>query len=383
MKLLKRITMIMAFAMIFTLLPAGAEAASHNIGRPSVKTATLNYSTVRISWSGVKGAKGYAVYRSAKAHSHFKKIKTTKKRVFVNRKLRSNSAYYYKVRAFKKVYGRKIYGEYSKTRTGVAGVENVTGFRVMPGGTSEFVLQRWNGKSSQNRYEIWRAQGVSASFKKIKTVKRIDLGSQTCQDGTVAGNTQYSYKIRAVRTVNGKIYYSGFSAVKKATAKNGVGLIRDVSVTSFPTGSGDKVSEIEVTMTSDQYNYSLELTPSKTIHQRTINEELDKGPADILYFNRIGSTGRQLRITQYKIDGGNYMSYAGKIAVKSGSTVTMKLVSDSESFDYWDSGIIVMPCVYDGGTTYGILRLEKKRGLVVDFKKLVDTVSDMAGDFGI
>ena len=73
--------------------------------------------TAKLSWKKVAGADGYEVYRSNAAKGKFKKIATSnsgKSVSYTNKKLSKNKTYYYKVRAYKNVKGKKVYGEYSK-----------------------------------------------------------------------------------------------------------------------------------------------------------------------------------------------------------------------------------------------------------------------------
>ena len=73
--------------------------------------------TAKLSWKKVAGADGYEVYRSNSAKGKYKKIATGKsgKSVsYTSKKLSKNKTYYYKVRAYKNVKGKKVYGSYSK-----------------------------------------------------------------------------------------------------------------------------------------------------------------------------------------------------------------------------------------------------------------------------
>ena len=57
-----------------------------------------------------------ANYRSTKKNKSFKKITTLKKAgkvIYVNKKLKKGKTYYYKVRAYKVVSGKKVYGKFS------------------------------------------------------------------------------------------------------------------------------------------------------------------------------------------------------------------------------------------------------------------------------
>ena len=63
-----------------------------------------------------KNLSGYEVYRSTKKNKSFKKITTLKKAgkvIYVNKKLKKGKTYYYKVRAYKVVSGKKVYGKFS------------------------------------------------------------------------------------------------------------------------------------------------------------------------------------------------------------------------------------------------------------------------------
>lgn len=71
---------------------------------------------MKISWKKQKNASGYEVYRSTKKNKSFKKITTLKKAgkvIYVNKKLKKGKTYYYKVRAYKVVSGKKVYGKFS------------------------------------------------------------------------------------------------------------------------------------------------------------------------------------------------------------------------------------------------------------------------------
>lgn len=71
-----------------------------------------------IKWKKVKGASGYVVYRSTSKKGKYKaikRVKSQKKICFTNTKLKKRT-YYYKVRAYKKVKGKIVYGKYSSVK---------------------------------------------------------------------------------------------------------------------------------------------------------------------------------------------------------------------------------------------------------------------------
>lgn len=74
-------------------------------------------SKVMLTWEPVSGASGYEVYRRA-AGGSWKKVKTIKKGTTTQCQVKAakNKKNLFKIRAYKKVKGSKIYGSFSKTR---------------------------------------------------------------------------------------------------------------------------------------------------------------------------------------------------------------------------------------------------------------------------
>lgn len=69
-----------------------------------------------ITWKRVEGASGYKVYRATKKNGKYKAVKTIKRGKtvkFTNKKLKKEKKYYYKVRAYRTVDKKKVYGGYS------------------------------------------------------------------------------------------------------------------------------------------------------------------------------------------------------------------------------------------------------------------------------
>jgi uncharacterized protein YjdB len=75
---------------------------------------------VKVKWGKVAGADGYVVYRTKKTDGKFKAVATVKNGVtYTSVKLSKGKTYSYKVRAYKLVGNKKVYGPYSD-------VQNVT-----------------------------------------------------------------------------------------------------------------------------------------------------------------------------------------------------------------------------------------------------------------
>ncbi len=83
-----------------------------------VKAKNSKGKKAAVSWKKVSGASGYEVYRSTKKKAGFKKITTIKKNgtvKYTNKKLKKGKTYYYKIKAYRTVNGKKVYASFSNT----------------------------------------------------------------------------------------------------------------------------------------------------------------------------------------------------------------------------------------------------------------------------
>lgn len=91
--------------------------ADNGFKAKSAKQTKLNgKKALKISWTKVKGADGYEVFRSTKKNSGYGTkpyFSTTKTSYTNNKNLKTGKTYYYKVRAYKLVEGQKVYSDWS------------------------------------------------------------------------------------------------------------------------------------------------------------------------------------------------------------------------------------------------------------------------------
>jgi hypothetical protein len=96
-------------------------SAQVTVAKVSLKKAAKKTKTsVKLTWKKVSNATGYEIYRKTGKKGAYKKIKTIKKAgtvSFINKKLKTGQRYSYKVRAYRIVNGKKVYGAYSKVKT--------------------------------------------------------------------------------------------------------------------------------------------------------------------------------------------------------------------------------------------------------------------------
>lgn len=111
-------TVIMALAVAVTfsfgMMSSEVQAASKPSKVTGIK-ASRTTSSVTLTWKKAKRTKGYRIYK--KTNGKYKRIKTTKSRKYTVKKLKSGKAYYFKVRAYRKVNGKTYWGKTSSTKT--------------------------------------------------------------------------------------------------------------------------------------------------------------------------------------------------------------------------------------------------------------------------
>ncbi len=86
---------------------------------PKISVSATKSKQLKIKWSKLNSAAGYEVYQSTSKNGKYKKIKTVTKSSttsYTKKKLTSGKKYYYKVRAYKTINGKKVYGSYSSVK---------------------------------------------------------------------------------------------------------------------------------------------------------------------------------------------------------------------------------------------------------------------------
>lgn len=95
--------------------PAATDITAEQ-AKTKMKKAKASGKSVKLKWKKVKDAKKYQIFRANSKNGKYKKIKTVskKKTTFVDKKVKRNKKYFYKVRSYKVVNGKKVFSSFSK-----------------------------------------------------------------------------------------------------------------------------------------------------------------------------------------------------------------------------------------------------------------------------
>ena len=180
-----------------------------------IKVAATDTS-ITLSWKKDSLIQGYEIYRATSKNGTYKKVATLTKNSQIkwsDKKVSSGTAYYYKIRSYKKVSGEYIRSNATSVVTGITKLKTPT-LKLTAGKKS--VVVTWNA-TKEVKYQIYRSTKKSSGFNKVATISK--SGTNSMKDVKVASKKTYYYKIRAYKVVNGKTIYSSYSSVKSVKSK--------------------------------------------------------------------------------------------------------------------------------------------------------------------
>ena len=189
------------------------EAAS--VGKVTGLTSkTLSNSEIKLSWKKVSGASGYSVcMRKNGKYPQIADVKSGSTLTYTVKNLTNATRENFKVRAYKTVKGKKVYGAYSDNWNTATNPQPAKGLKVSSVSYDSVKLS-WT-KIGCTNYRIY--QNIKGEWKEI--------GKTTGTSYTVkklAPATKYQFKIRACKQDDKKTnnnHYGKYSGVVTATTK--------------------------------------------------------------------------------------------------------------------------------------------------------------------
>ena len=173
--------------------------------------APKRHKSIKLSWLKDKKADGYTVYRYNKNAKKYKAIKNTKKRSYTNKGLSTGKRYAYKVRAYRVVNGKKVYGAYSAKKSAKP-IPAMTKVTAKVSGSKAVI--RWNKVAGAEKYVLYKSTKKNSGYYK----ERITVKNKYTDYGLQKGKNYY-YKARAYKTVKGKKIYGKYSKVIRVKVK--------------------------------------------------------------------------------------------------------------------------------------------------------------------
>ncbi|MBR4759749.1 MAG: hypothetical protein IK078_06340 [Lachnospiraceae bacterium] len=186
---------------------SAAIKAKTKLAKPEINYLSANASDlVTVKWTKVKGATGYEVYRSKKKKkvgtviAGGKKvtaqntIKKLTKRKYVDKEGVPGQKYWYRVRAYKTINGKRYYSDYDLWPTSASTVLASTNF--VPANCicekPNFVKLNWTEVKHAKGYFIQRSTNQNSGY---TTVATVEGGNNTATEINQPNGTKYYYQI--------------------------------------------------------------------------------------------------------------------------------------------------------------------------------------------
>ena len=167
-----------------------------------------------ISWNAVNNAEGYAVYRSTTKDGTYSFLANVSNTSRYCASLTPGKTYYFKVRAFKTVNGKKVYSAYTSAVSGTP-VLPVPDEVTAKCSSMHSITVRWSSVSPfSDGVEVFRSDSKTGTYKLLGSV---DGHEREC--GSLTLGKTYYFKVRAFMIINGKKAYSAFSPVVSDSTK--------------------------------------------------------------------------------------------------------------------------------------------------------------------
>lgn len=236
--------------------------------------------SIKLSWNPVTGRSGYEIERRAGSTGGFVKIKSTNLTNYNDTNLTPGITYSYRVRAYRTVNGKPVYGGYSSIVYDTPIVRKVTGINAVPYTVTKNKIS-WIAITGCSGYEILRSLTYDGSYTKI------DSTTKTCYyNSEIEPNKMYYYKVKAYSTISGVRYYGLESDIVSAATYFGsvtsaaANVISPTSVkVTWGAVSGSSGYEIQrsesqdigyspITTTTKVYYTDKTVIPGKTYYYR-------------------------------------------------------------------------------------------------------------------
>ncbi len=191
--------------------PAGAATA---VVAPVISAFSNNHTSVTLSWTPVPGATGYQLYRATKPNGKFKLVKTFKSGgilSYINKSLKTNTTYYYKIRSMRKQGRKTDYSPYSQLISVAPSLAAPILNASLLNSTS--VQLSWNALPGVRGYEVYHSTQADGAYTKVYTASSKVTGYT---DTGLAINTAYYFKVRGFVKSGSKKLYGPFSDVQSA-----------------------------------------------------------------------------------------------------------------------------------------------------------------------
>ena len=212
-------------------------SAAAEIDAPAETGAkTAGIESVKVSWSTVSGADGYAVYRAESKGGAYEKLAVAPGGAatsYTDKKLPTGKTYYYQVCAYVQQGGQAIYGPSGPVASAKAAPLPPQKVKAEADNRLGICLT-WKKVSGADGYEVFRASSKEGKYSKIKTIAKGKNVNYT--DEAITKYKTFYYKVRAYKTVQGKKVCGAYGDTASAKPKRVIDPKKPMVALTFDDG---------------------------------------------------------------------------------------------------------------------------------------------------
>ncbi len=169
----------------------------------SVKTASFN-----LSWEKTKATSRYYVYQYNSKKKKYVKVAELKAPGYKVTGLKAGTTYKFKIKTVKLSEGKAICTNTSEVFSFTTKPAKVTSVKASSVKKTSLTLS-WSKVTGAEKYQIYKYDTEKKKYVRVSTVD----GKTKYKVKNLKAGTSYKFKVRALKTLNGKNYYGGYSSV--------------------------------------------------------------------------------------------------------------------------------------------------------------------------
>ena len=193
----------------------------------------LNHNSVKITWNKAIGVSYYQVYRSISKNGNYALLgtfdeDTTEK---VSSSLVTGQTYYYKVRGYRWINGKRVYSPYSNIVSATPEVRMSTPKlkSVTERGYNSLNIN-WEKADGVSYYQVYRSTSPNGKYALLGTY---DENTTSSISRALIPNQTYYYKVRGYCWANGERVFTRFSNIISGTPKMKAPTLKSVEPNTY------------------------------------------------------------------------------------------------------------------------------------------------------
>lgn len=182
-----------------------------NLAKPVIASEEqVSETSLKVSWKAINNAEGYEVFRASSITGAYEMVSKVKTNSYTDKSVSVGNRYYYKVRAYKTVSKKSVYGPFSAIYGSI--IVNTPVINDVLQNTPTSAYLTWNPVENATGYKVYRADSESGTYTCLKSVTTTEAFNYS-----LTTNGTYYYKVQAYVDNGTEKTVGVLSAAKKVT----------------------------------------------------------------------------------------------------------------------------------------------------------------------